>query len=198
MSSITTVESPLDSEPPLAREPGTYRPLRFMGRRRVNRTDRNGDPLDGVVNLFDVAIVLAVAFLLAALTAIGLSGVLSNEDFTVVTNPGKADMQVIVKKGSKVSKLDLTTGQQVTGLGTLIGQFYRLPDGTTVYVPQGSTGSTGAATGTAPAVAVTPTPPGVTTTPAATSTPAAGTPSATLPPPDTPPGTVPTQAPVVP
>jgi len=28
-----------------------------MGRRRINRADRNGDPLDGVVNLFDVAIV---------------------------------------------------------------------------------------------------------------------------------------------
>lgn len=69
----TTVETPSHSGAPLDREPGSGRRLRYMGRRRIDRTDRNGDPLDGVVNLFDVAIVLAVAFLLAALTGIGLS-----------------------------------------------------------------------------------------------------------------------------
>jgi len=47
-------------------------------------------------------------------------------------------MQVITKNGTQITKLDLKAGQQVSGLGTLIGQFYRLPDGTTVYVPSGS------------------------------------------------------------
>ena len=32
--------------------------------------DRAGDPLDGLVNLFDLGIVLAVAFLLAALSSL--------------------------------------------------------------------------------------------------------------------------------
>jgi hypothetical protein len=112
--------------------------FRYMRRRRVNRADRNGDPLDGVVNLFDVSIVLAVAFLLAALTGFGLSGLLSKGDMTVVTNPGSANMQVILKQGDKVQKLTLKPGQQATGVGTLIGQFYRLKDGTTVYVPSGT------------------------------------------------------------
>ncbi len=58
-------------------EPGPN--LRYMHRRRVNKTDRNGDPLDGVVNLFNVAIVLALGFLLATLTGLGLSGVLSKQ-----------------------------------------------------------------------------------------------------------------------
>ena len=139
-----------------------------MGRRRINRTDRNGDPLDGVVNLFDVAIILAVGFLLAALTGIGLTGILTSKNVTIVTNPGQSDMQIVTKQGSQITKLNLTAGQQVSGLGTLIGQFYRLPDGTTVYVPSGSgtTGQTPSASGTTtPGVAVTPTPPSVVITP---------------------------------
>jgi hypothetical protein len=170
----TTVETPQHSEAPLNREPGSGRRLRYMGRRRINRTDRNGDPLDGVVNLFDVAIVLAVAFLLAALTGVGLSDILSSKNETIVTNPGRPDMQIITKSGTQITKLDLKAGQQVSGLGTLIGQFYRLPDGTTVYVP--SSGGTaaqtsGGASTTTPGVATTPTPPGVVITPAPSSLP---------------------------
>ena len=164
----TTIETPPHAGAPLDREPGSGRPLRYMGRRRIDRTDRNGDPLDGVVNLFDVAIVLSVAFMLAALAGIGLSGILSSNHITIVTNPGQANMQVITKNGSQITKLNLKAGQQVTGIGTLIGQFYRLPNGTTVYVPAGS-GSSGQSTspsGTAsPGVAITPTPPGVVITP---------------------------------
>lgn len=117
---------------------------RFMGRRRLDRTDRNGDPLDGVVNLFDVAIVLAVAFLLAALSGIGLADILAGEDMTVVKNPGHEDMQVIMRQGDKLTTLDLQAGEEVSGVGTLIGQFYQLEDGTTVYVPldEGETGTT--------------------------------------------------------
>ncbi len=37
--------------------------------------DRAGDPLDGLVNLFDIGIVLAVAFLLAALSSLNLTAV---------------------------------------------------------------------------------------------------------------------------
>ena len=72
-----------------------------MGRRRINRTDRNGDPLDGVVNLFDVAIILAVGFLLAALTGIGLTGILSSKNVTIVTNPGQPDMQVSPRRARR-------------------------------------------------------------------------------------------------
>ena len=62
--------------PSVLERPG--RNLRYMGRRRVNKIDRNGDPLDGVVNLFDVAIILAVGFLLAALTGMALYNTVSN------------------------------------------------------------------------------------------------------------------------
>jgi len=106
-----------------------------MERKRLDRTERNGDPLDGVVNLFDVAIVLAVAFLLAALSGLGLADILAGEDMTLVKNPGRDDMQVIMRQGDQLTTLDLKPGEEVSGVGTLIGQFYQLEDGTTVYVP---------------------------------------------------------------
>jgi hypothetical protein len=140
--------------------------LRYMRRRRVGTADRNGDPLDGIVNLFDVAIVLAVGFLVAALTAAGMSGLLTSQNMTIVTNPGTPQMQVIVKEGDTITKLNMQSGAQVEGVGTLIGSFYKLADGTVVYVPAGQT----APTGSTPLPGATPTP-GVTPTPAATSTP---------------------------
>jgi len=167
-------------------EPGKN--LRYMHRRRVNKTDRNGDPLDGVVNLFDVAIVLAIGFLLAALTGFGLSGVLSKKDMTIVTDPGGQDMQVLVKHDDTLQKLNLQPGQEMSGLGTLIGQFYLLQDGTTVYVPASSPSPT-------PTVTALPSPtptPGV-TTPAATPTPGVTTPPATLTPAPVSSPTVPTR-----
>ena len=42
--------------------------------RARSRDDRAGDPLDGLVNLFDLGIVLSVAFLLAALSSLHLWG----------------------------------------------------------------------------------------------------------------------------
>ena len=93
--------------------------LRYMRRRRVGTADRNGDPLDGIVNLWDVAIVLAVGFLVAALAAAGVTGLLTSKNMTIVTNPGTPQMQVIVKEGDKITKLDMQSGQEVAGAGTL-------------------------------------------------------------------------------
>ena len=139
--------------------------LHYMRRRRVGTADRNGDPLDGLVSLFYVAIVLAVGLLVAALTAAGVSGLLTDQNMTIVVNPGTPQMQVIVKEGGQITKVDMQNGAQVQGLGTLIGAFYQLADGTVVWVPAG----------TLPAVDATPVPgatpaPGATTTPAPTTT----------------------------
>ena len=162
--------------------------LRYMRRRRVGTADRNGDPLDGIVNLFDVAIILAVGFLVAALAAAGMSGILTNQNMTIVTNPGTPQMQVIVKEGNKITKLDMQSGATVQGMGTLIGSFYKLADGTVVYVPSGQAAPTGAtplpgATST-PGVTPVPTPYPTTTSPV-TPTPF---PTSTLPAPTPTPG----------
>jgi hypothetical protein len=146
--------------------------LRYMRRRRIGTADRNGDPLDGIVNLFDVAIVLAVGFLVAALAAAGVTGLLTSENMTIVTNPGTAEMQVIVKDGGTIAKLDMDAGAEVAGMGTLLGSFYRLADGTVVYVPSGETAPSGAepVPGASPAPSETPIP-GAMPTPSVTTAP---------------------------
>ncbi|MBI5309587.1 MAG: hypothetical protein HZB14_00960 [Actinobacteria bacterium] len=100
------------------------------------RVDKAGDPLDGLINLFDLSLVLAVGLLLAALSSIGATG-------------------LIIPQGSGGEPLKgqpPTSGQQGTGQGQEVGKVYRLSDGRYVFTPSGTTsggatGSTGGSTG---------------------------------------------------
>jgi len=157
--------------------------LRYMRRRRVGTADRNGDPLDGLVDLFVLGLVLAAGFLVAALSAAGLTGLLTDQHMTIVTNPGTPQMQVIVKEGDEIVKLDMASGAQVQGLGTLVGSFYKLADGSVVWVPAGALPPTSSAPapGASPSSEATTTP-APTTTDYPTTNPYA-TPLPTAPPP---------------
>ena len=100
--------------------------------RARRHADRGGDPLDGLVNLFDLGIVLAVAFLLAALSSLLLSDLLTVQDVTVVRS-GQGENTVIVKQGQRVETVRLQ-GRRVVGEGSRIGSVYRLEVGRTVFV----------------------------------------------------------------
>jgi hypothetical protein len=89
--------------------------------------DRSGDPLDGLVNLFDVGIVLAVGFLLAALASLHLTGTINHGG---LHRP--ADV-IQVKPGSVVKSLP-PSGKRVVGRGSRVGTVYRLRDGRLIYV----------------------------------------------------------------
>lgn len=93
--------------------------------------DRAGDPLDGLVNLFDVGVVLAVAFLLAALASLNLTGALTHKS----TSPKN---EITVGPSDTVSTVPATAPRTV-GRGTKVGTVYRLQDGTLVYVLPHST-----------------------------------------------------------
>lgn len=96
------------------------------------RVDRLGDPLDGLINLFDLALVLAVGLLLAALSSAGVVGLVSGPTGTGTPIPGEPG-------GSG----------QTQGQGQEVGKVYRLQDGTYVFAPSGNprAGSTGATGG---------------------------------------------------
>ncbi len=76
---------------------GNPRPVK-VGSRARRHEDRGGDPLDGLVNLFDLGIVLSVAFLLAALASLDLTNVLTNDD---AAQAAAAAAQVTVESGSE-------------------------------------------------------------------------------------------------
>ena len=102
-------------------------PTSSSSRRRCGRTheqpvrprarvhaDRGGDPLDGLVNLFDLGVVLAVAFLLAALASLDLTGVLTRDDVTVVRS-GPDGRTIITKRGEKLQRLRLRPASRSPG-----------------------------------------------------------------------------------
>jgi len=100
--------------------------------RAQRRGDRAGDPLDGLVNLFDLGIVLAVAFLLAALQSVNLTDLLTKADVTILrTEPNSQTL--IVKEGDEIKTVRLSK-QTVTGSGRRVGEVFRLEDGRLVYV----------------------------------------------------------------
>jgi hypothetical protein len=100
--------------------------------RARSHPDRGGDPLDGLVNLFDLGIVLALAFLLAALSSLELSELLTRDDVTVVRDSGGAET-VIVKDDQQLKTIRLD-GRTVAGEGRRIGSVFQLEDGRTVFV----------------------------------------------------------------
>ena len=92
------------------------------------------DPMSNLANLFDVAMVFAVAFMVALVSYLQIPGLLQNKDYTVITNPGQPDMEIIVKEGEEIKHYE-ATDQFGAGQGELLGKAYRLPDGRVVYVP---------------------------------------------------------------
>jgi hypothetical protein len=92
------------------------------------REDRAGDPLDGLVNLFDLGIVLAVAFLLAALSSLNLTKALTHNGLRPIT-PGT----ITISPGQTVHTLP-SPGSSTVGRGSKIGTVYRLSNGQLIYV----------------------------------------------------------------
>ena len=74
-------------------------------RRRLIKNDEDHDPMAVLTNLFDVAMVFAVALMVALVTRFDMTEMFSQEDFTVVKNPGTEQMEIITKKGEKIEKV---------------------------------------------------------------------------------------------
>lgn len=97
----------------------------------------DGDPLSVVVNLFDVAMVFAVALMVAMVMHMNMTEVFTQEDYTIVKNPGKDNMEIITKEGNKINKYtpseDQSSSQQK---GRKVGIAYELENGEIIYVPE--------------------------------------------------------------
>ncbi len=103
--------------------------------RARSRDDRAGDPLDGLVNLFDLGIVLSVAFLLAALSSLDLtSSALTEKAKETQSAAARSQDPVVADRSQQVKPLELEPGQRVVGRGVAVGTVYRLADGRTVIV----------------------------------------------------------------
>ena len=111
--------------------------MKYMNRRRRRKTYEDDDPLSGVANLFDVAMIFAIGLLVVALTHFGMTEMITQEDMTIVKNPGQDNMEVIIKEGDKIEKLDMTK-EVVTTTGMKFGTIYQTEGGGWVLVKDGS------------------------------------------------------------
>lgn len=106
-------------------------------KRRFLQDADDDDPMATVSNLFDVAMVFAVALMVALVTHFNMAEMLSNEDFTVVKNPGKENMEIITKEGQKINRYTPSEDQSATGTrGKKVGIAYELENGEIIYVPE--------------------------------------------------------------
>jgi hypothetical protein len=90
--------------------------------------DSAGDPLDGLVNLFDLGIVLAVAFLVAGLS-LTING---NTGRIVKREASPKDAPAQRSQGRQLP--DPAKAPEASGRGKAVGSVYRTPDGRLIYV----------------------------------------------------------------
>ncbi|MFA8299021.1 MAG: DUF2149 domain-containing protein [Hyphomicrobiales bacterium] len=109
-----------------------------MRRRRIiNQSGEDQDPLSVVTNLFDVAMVFAVALMVALVTRFQMTEIFSQDDFTMVKNPGKENMQIIKKEGKKIEKYTPSESQDNNKRkGKKVGIAYQLENGEIIYIPE--------------------------------------------------------------
>lgn len=96
------------------------------------------DPMLVVSNLFDVAMVFALALMVALVSRHNMTEMFSQEDFTMVKNPGKDNMEIITKEGQKINRYTPSDDQSNADgtKGKRVGVAYELDNGEIIYVPE--------------------------------------------------------------
>lgn len=90
-----------------------------------------------VSNLFDVAMVFAVALMVALVSRYNMTEMFSQEDFTMVKNPGQENMEIITKEGETINRYTPSDSKDDSGnRGKRVGVAYELEDGNIIYVPE--------------------------------------------------------------
>ena len=107
-------------------------------RHTLLRNQEEDDPMSTVSNLFDVAMVFAVALMVALVTRYNMTEMFSKEDFSMVKNPGKENMEIITKEGKKINKYTPSKDQSSKdhNKGKKVGVAYQLENGEIIYVPE--------------------------------------------------------------
>ena len=100
--------------------------------------DDDNDPMSVVSNLFDIAMVFAVALMVALVTRYDMTEMFSTEDFTMVKNPGQENMEIITKEGNRINKYTPSdeSEDKAGKRGRRVGVAYELENGEIIYVPE--------------------------------------------------------------
>lgn len=99
--------------------------------------DESVNPMLAVANLFDVAIVFALALMVALVLRFQMDEIFSKEDYTIVKNPGKSNMEIVRKTGKQIERFKAADDASSTKQrGRRLGVAYELEGGEIIYIPE--------------------------------------------------------------
>ncbi|MFV0476479.1 MAG: DUF2149 domain-containing protein [Parahaliea sp.] len=102
-----------------------------MSRRFLDAED--DDPILSMVNIVDIFLVIIVILFIIIME--NPLNPLLQDDVTVIKNPGKENMEVLIKEGKKLERYK-STSEVGSGQGVKAGVTYQLDDGSLIYVPE--------------------------------------------------------------
>ena len=102
-------------------------------RQELERLEEETDPMRSVVNMIDAFLAVVIALLLVLVNS--PFNPFTKEDYVLVKNPDKENMEILIKKGEKLERY-VKTQSVGEGKGVKVGITYRLEDGTLIYVPE--------------------------------------------------------------
>ena len=107
-------------------------------KRRLLKREEDNDPAHERHHERHVAMVFAVALMVALVSRYNMTEMFSKEDFTMVKNPGKENMEIITKEGEKINRYTPSEDQNKKDdkRGKKVGIAYELENGEIIYVPE--------------------------------------------------------------
>lgn len=103
----------------------------------ILHNDEDDNPMGMLTNLFDVAMVFAVALMVALVSHFSMSEIFSKDDFTIVKNPGEENMEIITKEGNEIKKYTpADDASSSSSKGRKVGSAYQLENGEIIYIPE--------------------------------------------------------------
>ena len=112
--------------------------MKYLVRSRGAIRSRAGheDPLLGVANLFDVALVFIVALLLSLMSTYRVLDFFNPQSEITVMKKVGDQWRVITKKGKEIRVERITDRKAGGSQGLKLGTAYRLKNGRVVYIPE--------------------------------------------------------------
>lgn len=111
--------------------------MKYLVKTRPGQLGRAGkeEPLNGVANLFDAALVFIVALLLSLMSTFRVLDLFNPETEMTIMKKVQDQWQIITKKGNEVKVQKITDRTAGGDEGVELGTAYRLKDGRVIYIP---------------------------------------------------------------
>jgi hypothetical protein len=94
------------------------------------------DPMNGIVNLFDISLVFIVTLLLTLFSVFNMGELLNEKsNITIMKKSDNGRLEIITKKGKSIKAVKMSQ-TQAEGKGQRLGTAYKLENGTMIYVPE--------------------------------------------------------------